>query len=413
MKKYMKVAYLAPFSLVMAMLGFIMTLKTQNMTVKLFHSFFEAAMVGGLADWFAVVALFRHPFNIPIPHTSIIKKNRGRITNGIIDMLETQWLTKEALQSKVERFDFAAEISKIIVRHDNIKLIVDFAFGVIDNFLQKVKSGNEFSEARRVVKNHAKTINFKESLSSLINDNFLDLSSNARKMILGEADILLNSNETVSFISAEIPKILKNYIEKFPNSEMIMAMVNMGEMSGILNYNSISLEICRVVSAEISNAKSDVNHVISQKIEAAFKNLAGEILDNPDLNSNMTQVINSAVDKIDFAEVIDNLWRKLGEKIRINIADAIIEYGNRLKQEDELKNNFNYWAKDKVLIIIEEKHSEISNIVRENITKVNDDELTAQIEDKVGEDLQYIRINGAVVGGLVGVLIFILKNYLI
>lgn len=413
MKKYMKMSYMAPISLAAAMAGFILSLKAQNIPFRLLHSFFEASMVGGLADWFAVVALFRHPFNIPIPHTSIIKKNRGRITDGIIDMLENQWLTKDALQNKVERFDFASEIAKIIVRHENIKLIDDFAFGVINDFLEKMKADNEFTEVRRAVKNHSKMINFKEPVNAFINDNFVDISSKARQMILNEAEGLLNSDEAVEFIAVEIPKILKSYIEKFPNSEVIMAAVNFGEMSGMLNYNSISREICRGASAEILNAKDDVNHIISQKIESALRGITNEMLNGQELNSNISQIINSSVDKINFSDLIDNIWQKLSPKVRINISDAIIDYGNRLKQDDELKNNFNVWAKDKVLVIIEEKHSEISNIVRENIAKINDDELTNQIEEKVGEDLQYIRLNGALVGGLVGVLIFIIKNFLI
>ena len=77
---------------------------------------FEAGLVGGLADWFAVTALFRHPMGIPIPHTALLPKNRKRVTKGLINTLENEWLTKESITNKVKEMQLAQMVLQIAER---------------------------------------------------------------------------------------------------------------------------------------------------------------------------------------------------------------------------------------------------------------------------------------------------------
>ncbi|MEH6940147.1 DUF445 family protein, partial [Bacillus sp. JJ664] len=92
---------LANLSLLVASTGFVATMPFQAKIIQILSGGFEAALVGGLADWFAVTAMFRHPLNIPIPHTALLPKNRAKITEGILSSLNNQWLSKESLIEKV------------------------------------------------------------------------------------------------------------------------------------------------------------------------------------------------------------------------------------------------------------------------------------------------------------------------
>ena len=94
---------IAIYSLIIMGVGFIATIPFKGpILVDLLHGGFEAGLVGGLADWFAVTALFRHPLGIPIPHTALLPNNRNRVTSGLVSMLKKDWLSKESILEKVK-----------------------------------------------------------------------------------------------------------------------------------------------------------------------------------------------------------------------------------------------------------------------------------------------------------------------
>ncbi len=115
---------IAIYSLIIMGVGFIATTPFQGpILVDLLHGGFEAGLVGGLADWFAVTALFRHPLGIPIPHTALLPNNRKRITNGLVSMLKKDWLSKESILEKVKHIPFTEKLSVVMKRRSRLKLL--------------------------------------------------------------------------------------------------------------------------------------------------------------------------------------------------------------------------------------------------------------------------------------------------
>src|SRR3954471_11649444 len=110
-----KTQHLATIFLAVMGIGFLATIPIQDsIWGGILQGGFEAGLVGGLADWFAVTALFRHPLGIPIPHTALLPKNRNRIIAGIISMLENDWLTKKSIRNKIDTINFSEKIFEII-----------------------------------------------------------------------------------------------------------------------------------------------------------------------------------------------------------------------------------------------------------------------------------------------------------
>ena len=110
-RKKNKSKHLATISLAVMGLGFVVTFPFQDsLWGIILQGGFEAGLVGGLADWFAVTALFRHPLGIPIPHTALLPKNRKRIIAAIISMLENDWLTKESIRKKISSISFTEKL---------------------------------------------------------------------------------------------------------------------------------------------------------------------------------------------------------------------------------------------------------------------------------------------------------------
>ena len=110
---------IARYSLIIMGVGFIATVPFQgSIWVELLHGGFEAGLVGGLADWFAVTALFRHPLGIPIPHTALLPNNRKRMTNGLVSMLKNDWLSKESIQGKIKQIPLTEKLIAIFMKAD-------------------------------------------------------------------------------------------------------------------------------------------------------------------------------------------------------------------------------------------------------------------------------------------------------
>ena len=114
---------IARYSLIIMGVGFIATAPFQgSFWVELLHGGFEAGLVGGLADWFAVTALFRHPLGIPIPHTALLPNNRKRMTNGLVSMLKNDWLSKESIQEKIKQIPLTEKLIAILEKQITQKL---------------------------------------------------------------------------------------------------------------------------------------------------------------------------------------------------------------------------------------------------------------------------------------------------
>lgn len=411
MKKYFNVIYLAPASLVVAMIGFFLTLKSANEAARIAHAFFEASMVGGLADWFAVVALFRHPMGLPIPHTSIIRKNRAKITGKIVDMLETQWLTREAIQKKIGGYDFAATVAETAADPANSAGIDSFARELAGRAAEAVRNSGD--AVRKAVSDVVASMNekigrmdFIGQLASALEGN----SDNFRSIVLNEADGWLLAPETNFVFAEKVKKIVLSYSDRY---EIVKTAVDFGEMIGVLDYESIAAEIVRALREEIDAARLMPGHPICIQLDESYKNMIDRIRANEKLTALPAALMGAAVGGLDVPGMAAEYAESKREEIAAFLASTARAVADELGRDGGRKDAFNEWARGEVTEMVERHHPEIGRIVKENIDAINDEDLVDQIEDRVGEDLQYIRINGAIVGGLVGTLIYLVRNYLL
>ncbi len=425
MKEYFKITYLAPASLIIAMIGYLFTLKSSVPAAKAAHAFFEAAMIGGLADWFAVVALFRHPLNLPIPHTSIIKKNRRKITGRIVEMLQTQWLTKEAILKKLDSYDFSEGVSDIFLSNGENELKSFFSF-LIDEFIKNhIDAGSntagsnvkadthisgrggeiDFTVFARSFEKEIADVDFMTPLSGALNAN-IDFF---RLIVINEIGTWLLMPDTSFVLREKLKKIIISYAQKY---EMIKTAVEFGEAIGVLNYDTLTQELIKLLGTELEAARAGEAPEFNAGLDHAIKNIITGLKTDSPVREFPALMLRYAADKINIGCVIGKIIA--GNKTAVmdymlNMARTTAE---NLKKDEAVKSKFNLWLKSKISAFINVNHSQIGDIVKNNIDSVNDDELVNQIEEKVGDDLQYIRLNGAIIGGLVGLLIYFLKNYI-
>lgn len=378
-----------------------------------------AAMIGGLADWFAVVALFRKPLNSSILaklfRTEIIPKNRERIFQALVDMVENELLTKESIISKLEDINVSQSIKQLAEqeRKQHLTFIVDSIFKeIIDNLnhedLENVKDlGNEFLISK------LKTL----ELSSIISQTLDWMWSNGYKEEI--TDVVVNKLEDLSN-TYEVRMLLEDAVlqilELNRGSFLIMFV-------GIFvkgNLESIARSIQRKLVAYVVQMKKSESSE-REKVQNVVRKLMNKLKDDEEIKGRLEKWKNEKLEGnegilTEFEALLKQYVSKLKSepKDSFEITEQIVStqlehiIGNEEKQR-EVDN----LLKDFVQRLVEKNHYKIGLIVKGKLDEVSGEELSNMIEPIIGNDLQLIRINGSLVGGLVGVITYMLTFWIV
>lgn len=410
----MKTRYLAGTSLAVMGAGFLITLfLPQNLGVRLLQGGFEAGLVGGFADWFAVTALFRHPMGIPIPHTSLLLKNRNKIVNSLISALETELLNKESITKRLR----------------GMKLFKGLSSGIM-----KLVSRKE---------NRRKLI---QTLSELVRqiplEQWTPQAQNALVKFLQSQDLtpLLENASRQAFRSQLDEKAL-NYILNFagkwvsrPENEFMLGQLAYNKMQDIQlgGMKGFALQAMLGFMSEEKLGNILKNLILSsihemmyedssfrQRILSEVRQQVSEFTGNPEVAERLKIMIG---DKL--AEPGSEEWmlRKL-EEIRARALIILEEEHNNggrgvikvcrwftgvLRGKEEMMDRWEQGILSLIVKAVEANYYRIGLLVRENLDQLDDQSLVQMLEDKVGGDLQWIRVNGAICGFLIGLVLTVI-----
>ena len=361
-------------------------------------AFAEAGMVGGLADWFAVTALFRHPLGLPIPHTAIIPRNKDRIGDTLANFLKANFLIAPVVARRMRKLDLAGAAGRFLqapqgeenrIRQGASRLIADIFEGLDDERLGGlVKS----SIATRVRKMEVSPL-LGGALASAINED--------RHVPMLEAAIrwtarALDANES---LSREMVKKRTNWVLK---------------LAGIdTRIGDSIIEGMRKLTVEMH---TDPAHPVRIRIEQALADLANDLQKNPETRARVEEWKNQLLDNRSVGLWMDALWERAREAV-IKAArnpDAALagklgvvlkSMGQSLEKDVRIRAAINQFARRAVAGLAASYGSSIVTLVSETIRSWDARTITDRLESAVGRDLQYIRINGTLVGGSVGVLL--------
>lgn len=380
---------LANLSLLVASTGFVATMPFQAKIIQILSGGFEAALVGGLADWFAVTAMFRHPLNIPIPHTALLPKNRSKITEGILSTLNNQWLSKESLIEKVNEQQW---IEKGVKSFENMLNDEESREKIITSIQQFGTSIQKESIEKMIQDSLHTTIH---SISSeKIWTNVID------KIFQNEWDektyeFLLNKIEDyvkMPHIKELIGREIIQFIErKFFMIKAFLPMI--GEEKIIEFIHSGLLDLLIDLKNPTSARRKTILSFI--RLEAEKSKTNENVIRQLDewKNSGATYAIQ---------EVTNWIQNKFADRtFIINTILRLVDYFKKSGWIDKLDISFK-----KILTqLIEKYHYKIGDLVRLNIEKLSTEEITDLLENKIGKDITWIRVNGAVCGFLIGIIL--------
>jgi uncharacterized membrane-anchored protein YjiN (DUF445 family) len=366
-------------------------------------AFAEAAMVGGLADWFAVTALFRHPLGLPIPHTAIIPRNKDRIGATLASFIRDNFLVARVVARRMRGIDVAAAAGRFLrapsgegtrIRRGASRLIADLFEALDDERLGGIVKG---AISARLARTEVAPL-LGAALASAIEDNRHVPMLEAAIRALSRA---LDANES----------LIRDMVKRRASWVLRLAALDEKLADAIVDG-------LRKLTLEMS---TDPDHPVRGKMIEALGTLAHDLQHNPDTRARVEGWKEELLANRSVAQWLDRLWQR-GRAAIIAAArdsDAVLagrmgevlrSAGATLESDPQIRAAVNKYVRRAVAGMAASYGGSIVGLVSDTIRGWDARTVTERLESAVGRDLQYIRINGTLVGGFVGLVLHFLDT---
>ncbi|MEO8722289.1 MAG: DUF445 domain-containing protein [Sphingobium sp.] len=371
------------------------------------QAFAEAAMVGGLADWFAVTALFRHPLGLPIPHTAIIPHNKDRIGDALATFLRGNFLTPVVVARRMIRLDIAGAMGRFLTQPQGAGMAGRLRLGasrLVADLLEAFDNERLGGMAKAALV---------QRLTAL------DLAP-----LLGQAlEAAMRDGRHGPVLDAMIRwagKMLES------NEGLIRQMVH-DRAGSILRWTGLDEKLSNAIvdglTRMIAEMEADPDHPLRLKAQEGMERLAHGLQHDPALQARVARIRDEIVANAAMQRWIDGLWeqartallraaRDPQAALAGRLGEALQHMGANLQNDARLRSTINRFARRAVVGLTASYGDSIVKLVSETIRSWDARTVTDRLEASVGRDLQYIRINGTLVGGLVGVAIHAIDSWL-
>ena len=361
------------------------------------RAFAEAAMVGGIADWFAVTALFRHPLGLPIPHTAIIPRNKDRIGDTLASFLRDNFLTPSVVARRMRALDVA---------------------GAAGRFLASPPGGGRLREgASRLIADILQALD-QERLGGMVKGA---VAQRMRAMevspILGQSlEAAMTEDRHIPILDAIVTWTGRTLDA---NEDLIRQMVH--ERAGLIVRlagldSKLADKVVEGLRKLTIDMAMDEHHPLRAKAEEGLARLADALQNDPDTRAKVEEWKNELIANKAVSAWVEGLWenaraallraaRDPDAAMAGRFGEALRQLGETLQQDPHLRRTINQFARRVTVGAVASYGSGIVALVSETVRSWDARTVTDRLESAVGRDLQYIRINGTLVGGLVGLVI--------
>jgi uncharacterized membrane-anchored protein YjiN (DUF445 family) len=413
-KRERKSKYFAKISLVVMGVGFLITTFFQDHFIgRVLQGGFEAGLVGGLADWFAVTALFRHPLGIPIPHTALLPKNRNRMIRALISMLENDWLTKESIQGKIKQIKFTDKLLQIAKK----ELSTNSLNKAIGSLLFEAVSHANLEKLTPIIekelKKNIRSINVTGFLESIVHQVInKKLDEKALDYVLVETEKWMEKEET----KVKIGIMAKQLLDNTEADGFLKMAIN--SFSNLINAEKLGnlfqpFILKRIVLLQESD--NPYRHLILTRIRKELVSVQGREELIAAINDWKETLINNWSPAEQITRILEQLQSKLllltedAEFIDRYVLSFIRNLLDKMEETPEKIDSIENWIQKQIFHFIDHNHAKIGILVKENLEKLDNETLIDLMENNIGKDLQWIRVNGAICGFFIGIVLTIFQ----
>jgi len=362
-------------------------------------SFAEAAMVGALADWFAVTALFRHPLGLPIPHTAIVPANKDRIGSSVANFLEHNFMTREVLAEELRHIDFAGAAAHWLCEPRNSREVALQITHGVPTLVRMVEDQDVGNFLQATLASGLKNVRFAPLLAEVLDVLIADRRHQLLfDHLIGMAADALERNQ--DFIRQKIHEASPRWMPRIIDEKLFEKI--MTESQAILD--------------EMRQEDSEWR----ARFQSSVEEFIGKLRSSPDYEARIAGVVDQTLQHPLFRGYTQTVWSNVrdrlladadnpGSRIAAQLERALGGIATALQRDPAVQDKLNGWIRQFAANAIASRRHVIAALVKRVIQKWDAETVSSKFESYVGRDLQYIRINGTLVGGLVGLLLHLVS----
>ncbi len=367
------------------------------------RAFSEAAMVGALADWFAVTALFNYPLGLKIPHTNLIENSKEKIGDNLGNFVVDNFLSPQNIRPYIQKLKISVYVGDWLSKEKNQSVLINELSSILKDIINKLDDESVVN----FISNKAEEMTDSIKLNSVIGNGI---------------EYLLNKKDHQKIIT-NLSSQIKGYI--LENQQMISERV--GKESFFLIPKSIDNKIAEKITKGLSDyfleVEENPNHPLRSEITNKILDFSKELKDEPRWKTEFDSIKTDFLQSDKIKQYSSDIWQSLksslikelsdeDSKLKSYVRKNIDEFVANLQNDEQFQNRIDSWVRMTAYKYILKNTQNFGELISTTVGNWEGKELSRKLELEVGKDLQFIRINGTIVGGLVGLLIYTIANFI-
>lgn len=381
----------------------ILQKQSQSHWIGYIRAFSEAAMVGALADWFAVTALFNYPLGLKIPHTNLIENSKEKIGDNLGNFVVDNFLSPENIRPYIQKLKVSVYVGDWLSKERNQDVLINELSSIIKDIVNKLDD----DAAVKFISGKAEEMTDSIKLNSII--------GNGIEYLLSKND----HQKIITNLSAQV----KGYI--LENQQMISERV--GKESFFLIPKSIDNKIAEKITKGLSDyfleVEQNANHPLRSEITNKILDFSKELKDDSKWKTEFESIKSDFLQSDKIKQYSSDIWQSLKSSLIKELSEEdstlksyvkknIDEFVANLQNDEQFQNRIDGWVRLTAYKYILKNTQNFGELISTTVGNWEGKELSRKLELEVGKDLQFIRINGTIVGGLVGLLIYTIANFI-
>ncbi|MCW2652239.1 MAG: putative rane protein [Mycobacterium sp.] len=357
----------------------------------------EAGMVGALADWFAVTALFKHPLGIPIPHTAIIKRKKDQLGEGLGAFVRENFLSPQVVQTKLRDAEIAGRLGKWLSDYSHATRVAAESATVLRVLVEMLRDEDVQHVLDRMIVKRIAEPQWGPPVGRVLATLLAEGRQEALIQLLADRAFqwALNAGDTIQrVVTRDSPSWSPRFVDELVGDRIHRELV---EFTDKVRRNP-DHEVRRSATRFLFEFADDLQQ--DEATIARAESVKEQLMARDEVSNAAATAWRAAKRMI--LESVDDP----SSALRTRIADSVVHIGESLRDDADLRDKVDDWIVRAAEHLVSEYGVEITTIITDTIERWDAEEASRRIELHVGRDLQFIRINGTVVGALAGLLIY-------
>ncbi len=368
------------------------------------RAFSEAAMVGALADWFAVTALFYHPLGLKIPHTNLIQNKKDQIGDNLGSFVVSNFLSPQSIRPYIKKLAVAVFVGEWLSKNHNQQLLIKESSNILLDIVHRLDD---------------------DEVVQFISEKAKEMSEGLRlhEMIGSGLEYVIRRNDHQKLITS-LAKEIKEYVVN--NQDMVQERVKKESFVLIPKFvdNVIAEKITRGISEYFEEVEQSSEHQLRNEVTSKLLLFSDDLKTNEIWEQEFREIKSNFLKEEKLQQYSRDLWNSIKKSLvqelesddsvfKNYLVKNISEWSQKLQHDEQLKYRIDHWIRVTAYKYILKNTHQFGQLISNTVENWEGKALSDKLELEVGKDLQFIRVNGTLVGGLVGLVIYTITHFFI